>query len=77
MFSMKIIDAYVKLMYAFESPKLNLYSSSYDPFSGTSIDCPVLTPYTVQILGLISGCKKEGIWTRVLHRNYRCIGKLI
>ena len=31
-----------------ESPKLDLYNSSYGPFFGTATGCPVLTLYTVQ-----------------------------
>ena len=55
---MEIIVASVKLMLAFESPKLDLYSSSYGPFSRTARGCPILTPYTIHILGLISGWEK-------------------
>ena len=33
---MEIIAASVKLMWPFESPKLDLYSSSYDPFPETA-----------------------------------------
>ena len=36
-FSMEIIAGSVKLMKDFESPKLDLYSSSYGPFLGTAI----------------------------------------
>ena len=73
---MEVIGTSVKLMYAFESPKLDLYSLSYSPFSGTAIGCPVLTPYIVQILGLIFDWEKERIWTSVLHENYNCICKI-
>ena len=37
MFSMEIIVAFVNLMLAFESPKLDWYSSSYGPFLDTAI----------------------------------------
>ena len=37
MFSMEIIAASINLMQAFESPKLDLYSSIYGPFPGTVI----------------------------------------
>ena len=45
-------------------------------FFGTATSYPVLTPYTVQILGLIFGWEKERIWTNVLHGNYSWICKL-
>ena len=57
---MEIISA-VSLKWAFESPKLDLYSSSYGQFFGTATVCPVLTINIVQILGLIFGWEKEGI----------------
>ena len=76
MFFMEVIEASVKLMYAFESPKLDLYNSSYDPFSRTATGCPVLTIHTVQILGLIFDWEKEGIWAIILHRNCSCISEL-
>ena len=49
---------------------------SYGPFSGTATNCPVFTPYIVQILGLLSGWEKKGILTSVLHGNYIYICKL-
>ena len=76
MFCMEIIASFVNLMLAFESTKLDFYSSSYGPFSETATCCPALTPYIVQILGLIFGWEKEGIWTSVIHINYNCICKL-
>ena len=57
---MEIAAKVVNLMLGFESLKLDLYSSSYGPFSGTTIGCPVLTPYIIQILELISGWEKKG-----------------
>ena len=60
---MKIVVEVVNLMLEFESPKLDLYNLSYGPFSGIATGCPVLTPYTVQILGLILGQGKWGNWT--------------
>ena len=36
MFSMEIIAASINLMLAFESPKLDLYNSSYGPFPRTA-----------------------------------------
>ena len=36
-FFMEIIAASINLMYAFESPNLDLYISSYGPFPGTTI----------------------------------------
>ena len=38
-------------------------------FQGTATDCLVLTLYTVQILRMIFGWEKEGIWTSVLLGN--------
>ena len=76
MFFTEIIAASVDLILVFESPKLDLYSSSYGPFSWTATGCLVLILYTVQILGLIFGWEKEGFGTRVLHVNYRCTCKL-
>ena len=73
---MEIVSVSKNLMLGFEALKLDLYNSSYSPFSGTATGCPILTPYTVQILGLIFGWEKEGIWTRVLHGNYSCICKI-
>ena len=73
---MEIVDAIVKLMLGFESPKLDLYSLSYGPFSKTATNCPVSTIHTIQILGLIFGCEKRGIWISVLHGNYIYICKL-
>ena len=35
-----------------------------------------MTPYTIQILEMISYLKKEGIWASVLHGNYSYICKL-
>ena len=35
----------------FESPKLDLYNSSYGPFSETAPSCPVLAEPTVQVFG--------------------------
>ena len=51
----EIVAAIVKLMLDFESPKLDLYSSSYGPFSETATCYPILTLYTVQNLGQIFG----------------------
>ena len=51
----EIVVAIVNLMLSFESTELDLYSSSYGPFSRTATGYLVLTPYIVQILGLISG----------------------
>ena len=47
---MEIVVASVNLM-AFESSKLDLYNSSYGPFSGTATGCPVFSKATVQIFG--------------------------
>ena len=69
---MEVIGASLNLMYAFESLKLYLYNSSYDPFSGTPTGCPVLTLYTVHIFSW----EREGIWASVFHGNYSCICKL-
>ena len=59
MFFMEIIAASVNLMLDFESPKLDLYSSIYGLFFRTTIGCPVLTLYTVQILGPIFSWEKK------------------
>ena len=59
MFFLEIVAAIVNLSLGFESPKLDLSNSSYDPFFGTTTCCSVLTPYTVQILGLILVGKKR------------------
>ena len=72
----EIVAAIVNLMLDFESPKLDLYSSSCGPFSGTATCYPILTLYNVQILGQIFGWKKGGFWASVLHRNYSCIYKI-
>ena len=45
-------------------------------FSGTTTYRPVLTLYTVQILGLIFGWENEGIWTSFLPGNCSCISEL-
>ena len=71
-----IVAEIVNLILGFESPKLDLYSSSYGPFSRTATGYNVLTLYTVQILGQIFGWKKEEIWATDLHGNYSCICKL-
>ena len=62
---MEIVDASMKLMLGFESSRLDLYNSSYGPFFGIATGFPILTPYTIQNLGLISNWEKEGIWTSV------------
>ena len=41
------VAAIVNLLLDFESPKLDLYSSSYGTFSGIATCYPVLTLYTV------------------------------
>ena len=43
----EIISAFANLMEDFESPNLDLYSSSYGPFFGTATSCPILTLYIV------------------------------
>ena len=45
-------------------------------FPGLPQTALFLTPYTVQILGLIFGWINKAIWTSVLHGNYSCIYKL-
>ena len=44
---MDTISLSVNLIYAFESPKLDLYSLNYGPFSCTTIGCLVLTIHTI------------------------------
>ena len=51
----EIVAEIVKLMLDFESPKLDLDSSSYGPFSRTATCYPILTLHNVQILGQIFG----------------------
>ena len=51
---MEIAAEVVNLMLGFESLKLDLNSSSYGPCSENTTGCPVLTPYIIQILELIS-----------------------
>ena len=61
-----------ELVTTFESPKLDIYSSSYGPFH--SRDCHNLGCLIVYVQnsGLVFGWETEEIWTRVLHRSCSC-----
>ena len=63
-------------MLVFESPKLDLYNSSYGPFSGTAPSCPVLAEPTIQVFGTDFWLGKVRLWTRILQETCSYIREL-
>ena len=69
MFFIEVVAVIVNLMLGFfESPKLDLYNSSYGPFHSRECHNLGFLIVYIQNLRLVFGWETEGIWTRV-HRS--------